>query len=59
MVLLKFMEFSLQDLQQTAVISNDGAVLVNIPNPARFALHKLIVAGERGGTFITKIRKDL
>lgn len=59
MVPLKFMEFSLEDLQQTVVLSNDGAVLVNIPNPARFALHKLIVAGERGGAFVSKIRKDL
>lgn len=59
MVPLKFMEFSLQDIQQTVVMSNNGAVLVNIPNPARYALHKLIIAGERGGTFATKIRKDL
>ena len=59
MLPLKFMEFSLEDLQQTVVLSKDGAVLVNIPSPARFALHKLIVAGERGPTFATKIRKDL
>lgn len=59
MVPLKFMEFSLQDLQQTVVMSKNGAVLVNIPNPARYALHKLIIAGERGGNFVTKIRKDL
>lgn len=56
---LKFMEFSLQDIQQTAVISSDGAVLVNIPHPARYALYKLIVAGERKGVFATKIQKDL
>lgn len=59
MVPLKFMEFSLEDLQQTVVLAKDGAVLVNIPSPARFALHKLIVAGERGPTFAIKIRKDL
>lgn len=59
MVPLKFMEFSLQDIQQTAVLSSEGAVLVNIPNPARYALHKLIVAGERRGTFATKAPKDL
>lgn len=59
MVPLKFMEFSLQDLQQTVIMSKNGAVLVNIPNPARYALHKLIIAGERGGTFATKARKDL
>lgn len=59
MIPLKFMEFSLQDIQQTAVISSDGAVLVNIPHPARYALHKLIVAGERKGVFATKVQKDL
>lgn len=59
MVPLKFMEFSLQDIQQTVVMSKNGAVLVNIPHPARYALHKLIIAGERGGAFVTKIRKDL
>jgi hypothetical protein len=59
MVPLKFMEFSLQDIQQTVVISSDGAVLVNIPHPARYALHKLIVAGERKGAFATKVQKDL
>lgn len=59
MVPLKFMEFSLQDIQQTVVMSKNGAVLVNIPNPARYALHKLIIAGERGGAFATKVRKDL
>lgn len=59
MVPLKSMEFSLQDIQQTAVLSSEGAVLVNIPNPARYALHKLIVAGERRGAFATKVPKDL
>lgn len=56
---LKFMEFSLEDVQQAAVLAPAGAVIVNIPNPARFALHKLLVYGERSGTFAAKANKDL
>jgi hypothetical protein len=56
---LKFMEFSLENIQQTALLSGAGAVMVNVPHPARYALHKLIVAGEREGTFMMKAGKDL
>lgn len=59
MVPLKFMEFSLEDIQQTVVLAKDGAVLVNLPSPSRFALHKLIVAGLRTGSFQPKVRKDI
>lgn len=56
---LKFMEFSLVDVQQTALISRNGAILANVPHPARYALHKLIIAGEREGIFLAKAGKDL
>jgi hypothetical protein len=59
MVPLKFMEYSLQDIRQVAMLSEEGAILVNVPSPARYALHKLIVAGERDGSFRTKVNKDL
>lgn len=59
MVPLKFMEFLLEDIVQAVVLSEDGAVLVNIPSPARYAMHKLIVAAERGVSFRNKARKDL
>lgn len=59
MIPLKFMEYSLVDIKQAALLSEDGAVLANVPNPARFALHKLIVAGERDGQFRTKAKKDI
>ncbi len=55
---LKFMEYSLVNVQQTAILSNTGAIMVNIPHPARYALHKLIVAGEREGAFSMKSGKD-
>lgn len=56
---LKFMEFSLENVQQAALISTAGVVTANVPHPARFALHKLIVYGERTGTFAAKANKDL
>jgi hypothetical protein len=59
MVPLKFMEYSLQNIRQAALLSEEGAILVNTPDPARYALHKLIVAGERERAFRTKSSKDL
>jgi len=56
---LKFMEFSLMQVQQSVLISGDQAVLVNLPHPARYALHKLIVYGERESAFMVKSSKDL
>lgn len=56
---LKFMEFSLENVQQTALLSGDSATIVNVPHPARFALHKLIIAGEREGAFQVKSNKDI
>ena len=56
---LKFMEFSLESTTQTALLSRDGAVLINIPSPVRYGLHKLLVYGERTEAFRTKSAKDL
>jgi hypothetical protein len=56
---LPFMEFSLEHVEQAVVFSRDKAVLVNVPDPARFSLHKLIVYGERTGSYRAKSAKDL
>jgi len=56
---LKFMEFSLENLQQAVVFSGDRGVVVNIPHPTRFAVHKLLVCSERSGSFAAKSAKDL
>lgn len=56
---LKFMEFSLENVQQTVLLSGDKATIVNVPHPARYALHKLIVMGEREGVFRSKAIKDV
>lgn len=49
----------MEDINQTAVLSPDGPIVVNCPAPERFALHKLLVAGERKGEFQTKANKDI
>jgi hypothetical protein len=56
---LAFMEFSLEHLEQAVAFCSEGAVLINVPSPERFSLHKLLVFGERAGAFRIKSRKDL
>ncbi|MBI5197954.1 MAG: hypothetical protein HZA19_05025, partial [Nitrospirae bacterium] len=36
-----------------------GGILVNVPSPARFAFHKVIVAQERGASLHAKRAKNL
>ena len=55
---VKFMEFSLEHITQTALISGEQVVIVNIPSPMRYAMHKLVIMGEREEAFRTKITKD-
>ena len=56
---LPFMEYSLEKFEQAVLFANEGSVLVNLPSPERYALHKLLVYGERAGSFRTKSAKDL
>lgn len=56
---LKFMEYSLEGTTQGCAFANAGACTVNIPSPERFAIHKLIVYGERPIRERTKATKDL
>jgi hypothetical protein len=56
---LKFMEYLLENVGQAVVFCDEGAVGVNIPHPARYALHKLLVFGERSASMMQKARKDL
>lgn len=56
---LKFMEFALENIQQVVLLSGDRATVASVPHPARYALHKLIVYGERKGSFAAKSNKDL
>ncbi|MEO6966983.1 MAG: nucleotidyltransferase domain-containing protein [Rhodanobacteraceae bacterium] len=56
---LKFMEYLLQDVQQAVLFCSAGTSVVNVPHPARYALHKLIVFGERPAMRSAKANKDL
>ena len=57
---LRFMEFSLEDVQQATLFDPAGrSVVVSLPAPERYAVHKLLVVGERTGRFKAKASKDL
>jgi hypothetical protein len=56
---LKFMEFSLEHIVQATLFCAEGAVIVSVPHPSRYALHKLLVYGERKGSYLQKSGKDI
>lgn len=56
---LKFIQFSLEGTTQGCLISRNGACIVNLPAPERYAVHKLIVSGERPTAERAKSTKDL
>lgn len=55
---LRFLDFAMEDPIRAAVIDGDG-VLVNVPRPAVFALHKLLTASERPVATHVKRDKDV
>lgn len=55
---LMFLDYLIESHIQAAVIDG-GGILVNIPDPARYSVHKLLVAGERPVSSSTKSAKDL
>lgn len=55
---LPYLDYLIEEPQPGAIIGGAG-VLVNVPLPARFALHKLIVARSRPTSMQTKSTKDL
>ena len=56
---LKFMELSLEDPMKATLLFRNGPLVVNLPRPQRFVMHKLIVHGERAKEQRTKATKDL
>ena len=57
---LRFMEFSLEGVQQTTLFGAIGrCVVVNLPAPQCYAVHKLLIVGERAGVFKAKVSKDV
>ena len=57
---LRFLEYLLESPIQSALPGQrGGSVLVNVPDPARFAIHKVLVSGERPRAEAAKSAKDL
>lgn len=56
---LRSLDYVIEDAQPGAVMGGSG-VLVNVPRPGRFALHKLLVASRRASTSLgrSKAPKD-
>jgi hypothetical protein len=54
---LELLDYLLEAPVATPLV-NGGATLVNVPDPARFALHKLIVSGRRPVAEQSKAGKD-
>ena len=52
------LDYLIAESQPAAIIGGSG-ILVHVPTPARFALHKLLVARARPASFQTKRAKDL
>jgi len=55
---LPYLDYLIDEPQQAALVAGSG-ILVNVPSPARFALHKLLVSRTRAATQQAKSGKDL
>lgn len=55
---VRFLDFLLTDSQPAVVVAKAG-LLINVPAPARYALHKLVLAERRDAAFQTKQKKDI
>jgi hypothetical protein len=56
---LKFMEFSMRNPIQLTLLAQRGPITVNAPPPEKYAVHKLLVYGERPQAMRVKAGKDL
>lgn len=55
---LRYLDYLIDKVEQ-AVLPYDDGILVNVPKPARFAFHKLIVSQKRPATNQVKSKKDI
>jgi hypothetical protein len=55
---VRFLDYLISGPTKGAVVDG-GGILVKVPQPSRFALHKLMISGERDITAHTKRQKDL
>lgn len=55
---VRFLDYLLDDAQPAVLVARAG-ILVDIPAPARYALHKLVTSERRIAAFQTKTKKDV
>ena len=55
---LRFLDFLLEDTQPAIIVARAG-ILVNVPSPARYAVHKLVTSTRRPAAMQTKTIKDI
>lgn len=55
---VRFLDYLLDDLQAAVLLFGHG-IMVNVPSPARFALHKCVLSQMRTAAFATKGTKDI
>jgi len=55
---LRFLDYLIESPAQAAIVGLDG-ILVNVPDPARFAFHKLLISQRRPVSEQAKAAKDL
>lgn len=55
---MRFLDYLIKDPIEAVVVAGSG-ILVNIPQPARFAIHKLAVSQRRTKRHQIKVEKDL
>ncbi len=55
---LRFLDYLLDDIQPAVLLFEHG-IMVNVPSPSRFAIHKCVVSQMRPAAFAAKTRKDL
>ena len=55
---LRHLEYILEDIQPAVLLYGHG-IIINVPAPGRFAVHKCAVSQKRGMGSAGKIRKDL
>lgn len=55
---VRYLDYLLADIQPAILLYKHG-VLINVPSPARFAFHKLVVSQRRRAGDVEKIKRDL
>ena len=55
---LRHLDYLLEDIQPTILLYGHG-IMINVPAPGRFAIHKCVISQKRTAAFAAKARKDL